>query len=84
MNLIHQHPAVFGVAAYWLFSAIIGGMPDPTSQSSVGYIWMHRSFHFLAGNIAAAVQSKFPNLPPGTTVEQTVVQKTTSSTPPTA
>lgn len=85
MNLITEHPAVCAIAAYWVFSAIIGGMPEPTPDSSAGYIWLHSSLHILSGNLATAMQTRFPsipiNVPPGSTVQQTTTQKTNVTTP---
>lgn len=62
MNTIAAHPFTV-IAVYWLFSAIVGGMPAPEINSSPGYIWLHNSLHILAGNITSAVQAKFPELP---------------------
>ena len=80
MNEILQHPAIAAIVAYWLFSALVGGMPPPTDKSSSGYVWLHGSLHILAGNVTAAMQSKFPNLPAGSTVTQTTAQQTTVET----
>jgi hypothetical protein len=35
---------------FYIFSAITSGMPEPTQESSFGYIWMYRSFHILSAN----------------------------------
>lgn len=81
MNLITQHPAIVGIAAYWCFSALVGGMPQTDDKSSSGYVWLYNSLHILAGNLTAAVQSKYPNLPAGSTLDQHVDTKI--RTPPT-
>lgn len=80
MNIILDHPAIFSIAGYWAFSALVGGMPVPTSPSG-GYSWAYNSLHILAGNLTAAVAAKYPNLPAGTTVQQDTLQKTTVTTP---
>jgi hypothetical protein len=59
MNQLLMHPAVFAIAAYWIFSALVGGMPDPTPTSSVGYVWAHKSLHILAGNLTSVVPAKY-------------------------
>jgi hypothetical protein len=59
MNFILAHPAVFSIAAYWIFSALVGGMPFPKESSSSGYTWAYNSLHILAGNVTAVMTSKF-------------------------
>jgi hypothetical protein len=61
MNTVMQHPFAI-VGAYFVFSAIVGGMPVPTSTSSSGYVWMYNSLHILSGNLTTAVQKDFPGL----------------------
>ena len=34
----------------YIFSAITSGMPEPDEHSSLGYIWMFRTFHVLSAN----------------------------------
>lgn len=72
-NLIQQHPGIACIAAYWIFSAMVGGMPLP--QGTTGfYLWLYNFLHILAGNLTAAVATKFPdlpNLPPGSAAQQT-------------
>lgn len=75
MAWILAHPLQI-IAFYWVFSAIISGMPDPVPSSSLTYVWAHRSLHILAGNVAVAVQSRYPALipppSPGSTTTTTV------------
>ncbi len=72
LSLITQHPAVFAIFDYWLFSAFVGGMPEPSASSSAGYRWLHNSLHILAGNLSTAVSAHYPalTLPTGTAVQQ--------------
>lgn len=81
-TLIHLHPALCGIAAYWLFSAFVGGMPPITATSSPGYQWLFNGLHILAGNVTAAVQTKFPEIPAGALVTQQTATKMTVQTPP--
>lgn len=39
------------VIAYYVFNAIISGMPEPSPTSSQGYLWTYRSLHTLSGNL---------------------------------
>jgi hypothetical protein len=59
---MHLNPYVV-IALYFLFSAVVGGMPDPIVASPFLYLWCYRSAHILAGNLQVAIQSKFPTLP---------------------
>lgn len=80
MNLIAQHPALFGIAAYWCFSALVGGMPPPTASTGA-YVWAYNSLHILAGNLTAAVAAKYPTLPSGAVQVTETAQKTTTVVP---
>ena len=80
MNLIEAHPAVFTIAAYWIFSALVGGMPAPTTTSNAGYQWAYASLHILAGNLVSAFQARYPTLSGGTTTEKT--ERTVTIPPP--
>jgi hypothetical protein len=76
---ILAHPAMFTIGAYWLFSAVVGGMPQPTASSGAGYTWLHNSLHILAGNLSSAMAARYPTIlvPPGTAVQQQETQTTT-------
>lgn len=61
-----KHWAVLTFAAYWLFSAFVSGMPEPTPVSSLAYHWLFTSLNTLAANIADVLQVirlRFPWLP---------------------
>lgn len=84
MTEILLHPAVFAIATYWLFSALIGGMPEPSQTSGMVYRWAFQSLHLLAGNVSTAFTNKFPQfaLSDGATAihkETTVVVQPPSS-----
>jgi len=48
------------IGSYWLFSALVGGMPEPAATSSLGYRWAFSSLHLLAGNVSTAVETRYP------------------------
>ena len=54
------------ILGYWIFSAIVSGMPMPKVNSSAGYVWAFRSLHTFAGNLdRAAMALKVPGAQPG-------------------
>lgn len=53
--LIQAHPAAFALGAYYIFSAIVSGMPSPQPNSGMGYVWAFNSLHTLAGNLGRVV-----------------------------
>jgi hypothetical protein len=63
-GIINQHPALCCVGLYWLYSAIVGGMPEPSATAPAGYKWLYRSLHILAGNLSAVMAARYPNLIP--------------------
>jgi len=81
MNIIMQHPAIAAIAAYWAFSAFVGGMLPPKETSSDAYAWLYNSLHILAGNLSAAVAAKYPQLPSGSVQQVTGTTTTTIKVP---
>ena len=47
---------------YFAFSAIVSGMPEPTSASGVGYRWAYSSLHVLAGDLSQLIGSRIPKV----------------------
>ncbi len=68
------------MAAYFLFNALISGMPEPTASSSTGYMWLFRSLHTLGGNLDKIVASN--HLPAGSVDTQTFTQETRTVSKP--
>jgi hypothetical protein len=80
MNALLQHPAVLAIGTYWVFSALVGGMPEPDTSSSFLYRWAYSSFHILSGDLKNAVASRFPSaitVPAGADVQHTASETTT-------
>jgi hypothetical protein len=51
---IEAHSTIIALVGYYIFSALIGGMPAPTATSSTIYQWLFASMNILASNIARA------------------------------
>jgi hypothetical protein len=60
--LLTNHQFWIAVASYWVFSAAVGSMPEPDSNSAPGYSWVFRFLHTLAGNITTAFGKQFPGI----------------------
>lgn len=43
---------------WYVFSALVSGMPEPIPESSPWYIWAYRSFHILAASGTSFFQNK--------------------------
>jgi hypothetical protein len=63
MELI-SNPLVWKVVfAYWVFSAAIGALPTPDTDSAKWYIFLFRFGHGLSGNLTrAAIAFKVPGV----------------------
>ena len=48
---IAAHPYLAGVGSLWLFSAFVGGMPEPDAASGKAYRWLYSSLHLFAANL---------------------------------
>jgi hypothetical protein len=55
-----QHQFGIAVAAYWIFSAAVSSLPDPSPTGNPGYLWLYRFCHTTAGNLSTAFGSKIP------------------------
>ena len=55
IHLIEQYPLASTPAAYCLFSAIVGGAPEPTYNSCGGYRWCYASLNLLAEDVHRSV-----------------------------
>lgn len=74
MNDLIAHPKIIFevLVAYWAFSAVVSGMPDPPLDSFY-YKWLYATLHAFAGNLKQFADNKIEAL------EQTTVVKTTST-----
>lgn len=60
LNIITDPNFWLLVALYWVFLAVVGGMPDPAPDASWKYVWAHKTLHLLAGNVKNAFKDKIP------------------------
>lgn len=51
-------PWFFVFIGWYVFSAMVSGMPEPTADSSPWYIWAYRSFHILSASGTSFFQNK--------------------------
>lgn len=51
-------PWFFVFIGWYVFSALVSGMPEPTHDSSPWYIWAYRSFHILSASGTSFFQNK--------------------------
>lgn len=70
MDELFQHPKIIleVLVAYWGFSAVVSGMPDPPTDSFF-YKWLYATLHAFAGNLKQFADSKIQ------TLSQTTVTK---------
>lgn len=45
-----QTHADVALAAAWIFSAIVAGMPDPDAKSGTAYQWAYKTLHIISAN----------------------------------
>lgn len=57
MNFINSH-GFESLIAYYVFSAFVSGMPEPTSASGTAYRWAYQSLHVLTGDLSAMIGSR--------------------------
>jgi hypothetical protein len=60
---ILAHPLTFGFASFWLFSALVSGMPSPSPGSSFAYHWLFASLNALAANVTDLIRQRYPRAP---------------------
>ncbi|MGH9535477.1 MAG: hypothetical protein ACRD2E_11535 [Terriglobales bacterium] len=51
----HYEIALIG---YFVFSAIVSGMPEPDEKSGTGYLWAYRTLHVLSGDFSQWIASR--------------------------
>lgn len=59
MNWIQTHGAD-AVLLYFVFSAVVSGMPEPDATAGLGYRWAYHSLHVLTGDLSQWIGSRIP------------------------
>lgn len=59
-ELIVNHPALFGMGVFFLFSNAVGALAKPTEKSNGFYVWFFAFSHGLAGNVKYALSKALP------------------------
>jgi len=57
MNFLNSHGLAL-MLGYYVFSAVVSGMPEPPSDATLAYIWAYHSAHALAGDLSHAFGSR--------------------------
>lgn len=57
---MHQISPTEVLIGYFLFSAIVSGMPEPVPSSGVFYRWAYQSLHVLSGDLSTVLGSRIP------------------------
>lgn len=72
MNELFQHPRIIleVLVAYWGFSAIVSGMPEPPS-TAFWYRWLYATLHAFAGNLKQFADSRIQSLSQTTVITKT-------------
>jgi hypothetical protein len=76
INFLLQHQFWVAVALYWIFSAAISALPEPSRyrarasrpepkpDGNPGYLWLYRFLHTTAGNLTTAFGNRIPGMKP--------------------
>ena len=59
-HFFQAHAIAVCILGYWIFSAVIGGMPPPSPADTRAYHWTFKSLHILAGDVGTAFTNRFP------------------------
>lgn len=43
---------------YFIFSAVVSGMPDPGPEAGLAYRWAYHTLHILAGDLSQYIGSR--------------------------
>ena len=62
-SFLAAHQTIITLAAYYVFGALVGGMPAPSATSSNAYRWAFSSLNILASNISRAKSTTLENSP---------------------
>jgi hypothetical protein len=63
MDALVNHPIWDTIIIFWIFSAAVNAMPEPTSTSSGFYSWVYVFLTVLLGHVSDAIHRR-PNTVP--------------------
>lgn len=46
------------IAAYFVFSAVVSGMPEPAPNSGKAYVWAYHSLAVISGDLSSLIGSR--------------------------
>ena len=61
-EFVIAHQFWSAVVLYWIFSAAVSAMPEPTANGNPGYTWLYHFLHTIAGNLTTAFAGRIPGL----------------------
>lgn len=50
------------VVAYFAFSAVVSGMPEPDDKAPLAYKWAYHTLHILSGDLSHVLGSRLKGL----------------------
>lgn len=54
------HDGGWILAAWYVFSSVVSGMPEPAASAGQGYRWLYSTLHLLAGNVGKVMKAVKP------------------------
>ncbi|MGH9475432.1 MAG: hypothetical protein ACRD1C_03765 [Terriglobales bacterium] len=54
------HDGGWILIAWYAFSSVVSGMPQPADNAGPGYRWLYATLHLLAGNLGNVVKAASP------------------------
>ena len=62
LDFLKQHDFWTATVLYWILSAAVSSLPQPSVNSGAGYSWLFRFVHTIAGNLTTAFGSRIPGV----------------------
>ena len=62
LDFLKHHGFCSTAVVYWIFSAAVSSLPEPTPTACAGYIWLFRFLHTIAGNLSTAFGNRLPGI----------------------
>jgi len=62
LECLLQHQFASAVTLYWIFSAAVSSMPEPSPNGTAGYLWLYRFCQTTAGNLKTVFGDRITGL----------------------